>query len=240
MTALSDALFHRVSGVVSAETVLAHVRQATQGKNNVLNCHPFQYGRWVGAHNGDIPNLEAKRTELLAEILPRLRRFVLGETDSELIFFQFLSRLSEYGPLARTHAAADIISALRTTIARVREICDGEEHRSLLTMMVTDGQCLAVVQGGKPLFYSTYKGHCPERDSCPSLSVECEAPTRTGFVNHLIISSEILQGENIWVELQEGDMMAVDHRMQVVTSRLDRVDLPILGSELMAPVVAAS
>lgn len=203
----------------------------------MLNCHPFQYGRWVGAHNGDIPNLEEKREALQAEIAPRLRRFVLGETDSELIFFQFLSRLSECGPLSRMHRVSDIIGALRATVARVREICDEGEHRSLLTLMVTDGQALAVVQGGKPLFYSTYKGRCPDREVCPSLSPECEAPTRTGFVNHLIISSERLQGENVWVELEEGDMMVVDQRMQVVTGRLDRVDLPILGS---APVVATA
>jgi glutamine amidotransferase len=191
----------------------------------------------VGAHNGDIPNLDDKREALQAEIAPRLRRFVLGETDSELIFFQFLSRLSEYGPLSRLHRVRDILGALRSTVARVRELCDEGDHRSLLTLMVTDGQALAVVQGGKPLFYSTYKGTCPERDVCASLSPECEAPTRTGFVNHLIISSERLQGENVWVELQEGDMMAVDHRMQVVTGHLLRVELPVLGS---GPMVATA
>jgi len=232
MTAVSDSLFHRVSGVVASETVLAHVRQATQGKNNVLNCHPFQYGRWVGAHNGDIPNLEAKRDELLKEIVPRLRRFVLGDTDSELIFFQFLSRLSEYGPLGRTHAVTDVVSALRSTMKRVRELCDDEANTSLLTFMVTDGQCLAAAHGGKPLFYSTYKKRCPDRDSCPSLSDECEAPTRSGFVNHLIISSEQLQGDNIWVPLEEGDVMAVDHRMQVVFGNLERTQLPVLGAEV--------
>jgi len=235
MTAVSDALFHRVSGVVASETVLAHVRQATQGTNNVLNCHPFQYGRWVGAHNGDIPNLSEKRAELLNEIAPRLRRFVLGDTDSELVFFQFLSRLSEYGPLGRTPAITDVVAALRDTILRVRQLCDIDEHRSLLTLMVTDGQCLAATQGGKPLYYSTHKQRCSDRDTCPSLSAECEAPTRSGFVNHLIISSEKLQGENIWTELEEGDIMAVDHRMQVVTGHLLRRDLPVLGSHTVSP-----
>lgn len=235
-TALSDAIFKRVSGVVSAETVLAHVRQATQGKNNVLNCHPFQYGRWVGAHNGDVTNLEEKRPELLQEIAPHLRRFVLGDTDSELIFFQFLTRLSEFGPLGRTHSIGNIMAALRVTLGRVRELCDEGQHRALLTMMISDGQNLAVAQGGKPLFYSTYKGRCPERGNCPSLSAECEAPTKTGFVNHLIISSEKLQGENVWVELSEGDMMGVDHRMQVFTGHLSRTGLPILGG----PAVVAT
>lgn len=228
MTAVSDALFHRVSGVVAAETVLAHVRQATQGTNNVLNCHPFQYGRWVGAHNGDIPNLEQKRDALLLEISPRLRRFVLGDTDSELVFLQFLSRLSEYGPLGEAHRISDVVSALRTTLRAVRELCDDVEHQSLLTFMITDGRCLVAVQDGKPLFYSTYKGRCPERQSCRSLAHQCEAPSHTGFVNHFIVSSEKLQGDNVWVELRRGDIMAVDHRMQVFTGQLERVDLPVL------------
>lgn len=228
MTAVSDALFHRVSGVVAAETVLAHVRQATQGTNNVLNCHPFQYGRWVGAHNGDIPNLEQKRAALLEEISPRLRRFVLGDTDSELVFFQFLSRLSDFGPLGGSHEILDVVAALRATLHAVHELCDDAEHKSLLTFMITDGRCLVAVQDGKPLFYSTYKGRCPERDSCPSLAHQCEAPSQTGLVNHFIISSEKLQGDNVWVALNRGDIMAVDHQMQVFTGQLERVDLPVL------------
>ncbi len=120
--ALGDSLFHRLSGAVASETVLAHVRQATQGKSSVLNSHPFQYGRWVGAHNGDIPNLDAVRPALRAEISPALLRFVLGDTDSELIFFQFLSRLGELGPLGRPHVLADVVRALRQTVKRTREI----------------------------------------------------------------------------------------------------------------------
>ena len=228
-TAVGDTLFHRLSGVVASETVLAHVRQATQGKSSVLNSHPFQYGRWVGAHNGDIPNLEQVRAELRAEISPGLLRFVLGDTDSELLFFQFLSRLAEYGPLGRTHALSDVVRALRRTVERTREICDVDGHRALLTLMLTDGQTLVACQGGRQLYYSTYKRRCADRETCSSLSAECEAPTGTGHVNHLIVSSEPLQGENVWIELSEGDVVAIDHRMRVVRAELERDDLPVLG-----------
>ncbi len=240
MTALSDALFHRLSGVVASETVLAHVRQATRGQNSVLNCHPFQYGRWVGAHNGDVPNLDEKREALLTEIAPELRRHVLGETDSELIFFQFLTRLSAFAPLSHRHAIADVVSALSEALLCVKEICESAEHPSLLTFMVTDGKCLIAVQGGKPLYYSTFKKRCPERNDCQSYSAECEAPTKSGFVNHLIVSSEQLQGENVWEELSPGDIIAVDHRMQVVRGVLGRKQLPVLGTpfEVDVPVVA--
>ncbi|MFW5921639.1 MAG: class II glutamine amidotransferase, partial [Polyangiales bacterium] len=65
--ALGDQLFHRVSGVVSSETVLAHVRRATVGEVSVLNCHPFQHGKWVFAHNGEIKHFERHRDALRAE-----------------------------------------------------------------------------------------------------------------------------------------------------------------------------
>lgn len=227
--ALSDALFHRLSGVVASETVLAHVRRATQGEKTVLNCHPFQYGRWVFAHNGDIPDFPSHRPALSAEIAPKLRRFVLGDTDSEHVFFMFLTLLSAHGPLSRRHSVDDVASALKATVQRVREICaaDAADKRPLLTFIVTDGDTMAAVHGGRELFWSSYKKHCSDRAQCPSLSPECEAPSESGFVNHFILSSEPLQGENVWLPLDEGDVIGVDWRMRVVRSGNGRTRLQI-------------
>ncbi len=229
VTALGDQLFHRLSGVVSSETVLAHVRKATQGPKTVLNCHPFQHGRWVFAHNGDIPNFAEHREALMLEVAPRLRRFILGETDSEVVFFVFLTELSARAPLSRRHSLEDVVGALRHTVQRVREICDGPDPaaRALLTLMVSDGDTLAATHGGKELFWSSYKTRCADRDSCPSLAPECESPSKTGFVNHLIVSSEPLLGENVWIALSDGDVIGCDWRMRVLHTRLDRVSLPV-------------
>jgi predicted glutamine amidotransferase len=230
-TALTDQLFKRVSGVVSSETVLAHVRKATQGDLSVLNAHPFQYGRWVFAHNGDIPEFPQVRAALLGEVAPRLRRYVLGDTDSEVVFFLFLSILHQYGPLGGNHGIDEVMLALRDTVRRVRELCDTPErgHTSLLTLMVTNGATLAATRGGKELFWSTYKTRCSDRDTCPSLSAECEAPSATGFVNHLILSSEPLGGENVWHELPEDHVIGVDWRMRLTRRALHApAPLPVL------------
>lgn len=224
-TALGDQLFHRVSGVVASETVLAHVRKATQGNLTVLNCHPFQYGRWVMAHNGDVPNFAEKREALRAEIAPRLRRFVLGDTDSEVIFFLFLTELAGHGTLGSRFGIDVVSEALRSTIKKVRAVCDTADKRALLTIIVTDGTTMAAVQGGKELYWSTYKERCADRDQCPSLAPECEAPSTTGFVNHLIFSSEPLQGENIWAPLEEHEILGVDWRMRLHRGHVDRVVL---------------
>ena len=237
-TALGDALFHRLSGVVSSETVLAHVRKATQGSSTVFNCHPFQYGRWVFAHNGDIPNFEAKREALLGQVAPHFRRFILGETDSEVLFFVFLSVLEESGPLTADPGIDSISSAMREAMTRTRSLCDTDGTRALLTVLATNGECLVAAQGGKDLYFSTYKTRCSDRGTCKSLTAACEAPSTTGRVNHFIVSSEPLQGENVWIPLEQGDIVGVDRKMQISKSHLDRPALPIAPTAL--PVAPTS
>ncbi len=46
------------------------------------------------------------------------------------------------------------------------------------------------------------------------------------------MSSEPLQGENVWSELEETDIVAIDHRMRVVRARLGDDDLPTLGVDV--------
>lgn len=231
--ALGDQLFHRLSGLVSSETVLAHVRKATQGSKGLLNCHPFQFGRWVFAHNGDIPGFADGLAPRLREaIAPRLRRFVLGDTDSETIFFILLSQLERRLPPGKRPALADVVAAVQGTLEVVRGICQGhvQDQPVLLTFIVTDGDVMAATQGGKELAFSTYKRRCPERETCPSLSSVCEAPSPNGQVNHLIVSSERLQGSNVWEDLSPGDILAVDGHMRVMRTRLGRRSLLPLAS----------
>ncbi|MCA9581069.1 MAG: class II glutamine amidotransferase [Myxococcales bacterium] len=228
-TALGDQLFHRVSGVVASETVLAHVRKATKGPVTVLNCHPFQYGRWTFAHNGDVPNFEQHRQAMQEEVLPHFRRFILGETDSEVLFFLFLTHLASHGPVSGRFETDHVVDALRKTIAKTRSICDGPgpDEKAKLTFVATDGSTMAGVQGGKELFWSTHKTRCSDRDRCPNLAPQCEHPTSSGFVNHLVLSSEPVKGENVWNEMAPDDVVAVDWRMHLRVAPLDRRLLPV-------------
>jgi predicted glutamine amidotransferase len=228
LTAVGDALFHRLSGVVASQTVLAHVRRATHGDKTVFNCHPFQYGRWVFAHNGDVARFAEQRETLLEHVAPALRRFILGETDSEIVFFLFLTELSRFGALGVRSSLDSALSAMRATVQRVRALCDQPEANvhSSLTLIATDGETLVATQGGKELFVSTYKTRCADRDRCASLSSACEAPT-TGSVNHLVLSSEPVHGENVWLPLEPGDMIGIDESMQPRRSHIERTCLPV-------------
>jgi glutamine amidotransferase len=218
-TALDDHLFHRLSGVVSSETVIAHVRRATVGPKTVLNCHPFQYGRWTFAHNGNIPDFADKRERLMTQVAPRLRRYILGETDSEVMFFVVLSELSSFGPLSNRHGVNEVTEAVRAAVHKVRKVCDDGAEPSLLTFVMSDGMTLVATHGGKELFWSTHKTRCGDR----------EAPTTSGFINHLLFSSEIIDGDNVWSELSQGDIVGVDWRMRIARAHVDRAVLPVVS-----------
>ncbi|HEY3501004.1 MAG TPA: class II glutamine amidotransferase, partial [Polyangiaceae bacterium] len=157
-----------------------------------------------------------------------LRRFILGETDSELVFFLFLTLLARTGPLSERRELEQVSAALRDAVLLVRSLCDESSAPALLTLMVTDGELLAATQGGKELFWSSYKQRCSDRERCASLSAACEAPTTTGHVNHFIVSSEPLQGENVWKPFETGEIVGVDRQMRVHRAHVERRGLPVL------------
>ena len=211
-TALTDTLFRRVSGIVTSQTVLAHIRKATQGEISPVNCHPFQFGRWILAHNGDVAAFPDLRPALLDLIAPKLRRFLLGDTDSEVVFHLFLTHLSRRTDLDRRGTRVeDVVDSLRATVADVRSLAG--DSPALLTLVVTDGELLVAHQGGRELHFSTHKHRCAERDTCPFFATSCESPAN-GYVNHLIVSSEPLHGENVWTPLHPGELVSVDGHMR--------------------------
>jgi glutamine amidotransferase len=223
-----DHLFRRVSGIVASETVLAHLRKATQGSLSIINTHPFQFGHWVFVHNGNIKGFAELRDELVGRVPPILRRFILGDTDSEVFFYLLLGHMAKRCELHRAGFPIEgLVEAVTDTVEEVTAlagaICpqdDGPPTENFLTFVITNGATMVAHQGGKELHFSTYKTRCPERDDCPSFRPECEAETRSGFVNHLLVSSEPLMGENVWDKLQPGEVVGVDWRMQLTRTRL--------------------
>lgn len=218
--AVADSLFQRVSGIVSSQTVVAHLRKATTGQLSMVNCHPFQYGQWVFAHNGQIPDFESYREPFLDRVAPQLKRFVLGETDSEVMFYLLLTNLADRVDLAERGARTeDLVGAVEDTVEQVHDIVDDtcydstEKGDLYLSFLLTNGASMVAHQGGKELYYSTHKTKCSERDSCPSYSKICEMSVDSGRVNHMIFSSEPLEGENVWSQMRPGHIVAVDRGM---------------------------
>lgn len=228
-SAVNDHIFTKVSGVVSSQTVVAHIRKATLGNKNILNTHPFQYGHWVFAHNGNIKNFSKHKNELLIRVLPELRRFILGDTDSEIIFYFILSHLSNYMDLGDKQLDYPLLAKsvnesmleLVKIIGDYSPVNDAGSSETYLSFILTNGSVMLAHQGGKHLYWSTYKQRCFDRDTCPSFAPECEAKTLTHYVNHLLFTSEPLKGDNVWTPMSNGQIIGVDAHMKLFNSHED-------------------
>lgn len=217
-SAYQDQIFPKVSGLVSSQTFLAHVRYSTQGSQTILDTHPFQYGAWVMAHNGNIRHFESLREKLCLEIQDDLRAFILGKTDSELIFYFLLSELSKEGVLESKNVQK-VMGSLKKALQKLKELVGGVDQDSgnegtYLTFVMSRGDLLIGFQGGKELMFSTYKTRCPERDNCPILAPVCEQEAQVGEeVKHLLFTSEPIEGFNVWQPMKLGEMIGVDETM---------------------------
>ena len=128
----SPYLAARLTEPVDASTLLAHIRKATVGANDRVNCHPFvgrdNRGRvWTLVHNGTV-----FRGDALAPYFPLQE----GRTDSERILLHLLARVS---------ARQDVLARALTPEERfaefallVRDLAPGNK----LNLLAFDGDLL--------------------------------------------------------------------------------------------------
>ena len=228
--AMDDHIFEKISGVVSSHTVVAHIRKATQGQNNILNSHPFQYGSWVFAHNGNMKDFPSHKTKLLSLIDHDLKPYILGSTDSEIFFFILLTEIKKVHPLSDPNIQLELLfkvveKSVEKIVRIIGKLINSNNPiptENYLTFILTSGPVMISLHGGQPLNYCTHKTKCPERESCSSYSKICEQPFQNNSkINHLIFSSEKMKGANVWNEMKAGDIMGVNKDMIVKFAKIE-------------------
>ena len=218
--AADSPVYSALSNQIESSCVVAHVRRATHGDYTVANTHPFQYGRWIFAHNGNIADFDDLRPTLLEEIAPSLRSHIVGTTDSEVLFYRLLTAMSDAGILdtEADHVGPQALwESISSVVMRVAELAgglyddlDGPSDETYLTFVLTDGSTLIGYQGGKPLFV-----HAPaivHGNQTKSWAVE------QGATDHFLLASEPAHNPTMWASIRHGGVVGVSSDMTVWTS----------------------
>lgn len=218
--ASDDRDFVRLGKHLKASTMVAHLRRATQGEIALTNCHPFQYGPWIMAHNGELPKFSLVREDLINYIEPSIIANVFGTTDSEIYFALFVSELKKLDSLSNNlFSVVNCAKALRSTVDIIQKIyCRKRiEKPPLLNVIITNGNILMGYRNGYEMSYSTHKVNCASSETCEFVSDVCFKPPTNegGVVTHLMFSSEPVTKEGIWQEVEGGQIIAVDHRFRL-------------------------
>lgn len=208
-----NEVFLQVSQALFADTVIAHVRRRTQGDISLTNCHPFQQGRWVMAHNGDVPGFRIIKDELIKDIEPEFLVHIFGTTDSEVYCALLMHEINKLGIIDHPKPPIQLVAqAVRATIKKIEETA--QRHNVMdtasLNIVLSNGSILLAYRQGRELNYSCYYD---EEISCTgalTLSA-CVNQSREGSpISHLLISSEPLSKSEVWSPFLERQIIGLD------------------------------
>lgn len=236
-TSGSHVDFFDVVHGLRTDTFIAHARTPTVGDNRNENTHPFRFRSWLFAHHGTLPGFgaaagtveldrpsaqqEALSEVLRAEIPDFLLRNLHGQTDSELLFHLFLTRLheSQHLDIPETRLV-DAEAALHRTIRRLDDVL---RERGLLTdapspfgaITLANGRFLLAAARGTSLQVRYTEG---VRDC-----IVCREAGRSFTHEHLravLLVSDLPAGTPGFSTVRDGTVLAVARDLGITESLL--------------------
>lgn len=175
---------------VQTHNAVAHIRQATIGRVRLENTHPFVHGRWLLIHNGTVAAFEQIRERLLGYMVPDYRHAILGDTDSEHLFFCLLS-------LRLVQPNWSLVQVVREGIRQIVEWSEREAPGADTTanIILTDGDETVGLRYGRPMwFVRRQRVHPCELCEC-ELHVNTVTPARYRAV---VVASEPITANEDW------------------------------------------
>jgi len=88
-----DSNLNNIMINMPTQLIIGHIRAKSNSDKSYNNTHPFYYNDYIFTHNGFIKNFLLHKNELLKYINTRYINLIKGETDSELLFYLYLSFL---------------------------------------------------------------------------------------------------------------------------------------------------
>jgi predicted glutamine amidotransferase len=197
-----DPEFERVSGLLQARAVIAHIRLASVGAVSPRNAHPFVFGRWTFCHNGTVHDFANARVALEQAIAPKFRKRLVGTTDSERCFGIFLTRLFSKAKEDAAVPVEHVAWALAATMATVAELADKPgKTPSAMNFLASDGELMVATRRGRTLWMSS--------EGQPDQPLK-DWPKAAQRLHAFQVASEELGGPDAWLEVPSEGVVGVD------------------------------
>jgi len=169
--AWSNRNLQKLCNSVKSNCVFTHIRAASPGSViSEVNCHPFQFGKYLFMHNGGIAYFSKIKRTIHNLLSPSIFEMIEGTTDTETVGALFVQNLPDHDP-NKNYSSEILNEALIKMIQQVIDIIKAyvQESNSVfkpssLNFAVTDGNtvlCSRFRNGGEStddppsLYYST-------------------------------------------------------------------------------------
>ncbi|NIM61086.1 MAG: class II glutamine amidotransferase [Acidobacteria bacterium] len=219
--AWSNANLHSLADCISSKCIVAHVRAAT-GRDPVSrsNCHPFRHGPLLWMHNGDIPGRGRLFRNVVSAADDDLVARIRGNTDSELAFVLFCTRLPSRVGL--TFSPDELVVAMEKTIRKIAEwqAKAGDRRPLALNFCVTNGRSLVATRFARGDVTPPTLHYCTGgRFVCENGM--CRVEERSHDSRCVIIASERLSEDPRWVTVERDSVVVVGEDLGVRVKKLE-------------------
>jgi predicted glutamine amidotransferase len=179
---------------IHSHIIIGHVRKRDKTINtkSMENTHPFTYKNFVFTHNGKIKNYNMKmRTKLIDDyISPKFKSHILGQTDTEVIFYILLSLMDE-----NDNPKDNICEKMEFALIQFFEICKSSDIEILANFMFANKTNIIITR---------YIRYNKSSDKALSLYI-CNSP------EYLTISSEIVLPDEKYEIIPENTIIIIDY-----------------------------
>jgi ergothioneine biosynthesis protein EgtC len=216
--AWGDRNLHRLADKIRSTCVFAHVRAASYGLSvSELNCHPFEYDRFLWMHNGGVANFTRIKRRLRATLSDEMYNSIEGTTDSEHIFAlyidQILQKLDNY-------TAEDLVDAMKTTINQLNAWTEesGATVPSRYNFAVTDGQTIVATRYINDREMPPHSLYVSTGDAFENVDGQYRMRPLQRHANAVIIASEPLtEDRSDWTEVPRNHIVLVTPELHMRT-----------------------
>lgn len=220
----------RLSGHVKSPCFFAHIRAASPGmKVSELNCHPFQYGRYLWMHNGTIQGFWQIRRRLRESLSDELYNSIQGTTDSEHAFAVFLSLVGN-----AERSARELGEALIGTVLQLEQwTAEAEaELPSYYNFAVTDGKSLAAIRYISDPTLEPASLYYSAKGKYQCVKGECEFSECHSLDRSVVVSSERLNdNDSDWERVAPNHVLTVNSKFSL---KIDLIEIERHGSSVAA------
>jgi glutamine amidotransferase len=228
-TAISPAWSNRnlmnLSAKIKSPAFFAHVRAASEGGVTTYNCHPFVYKQWMFMQNGGIAQFMQIKRHLRRLLDDDIYNWIKGETDSEHFFALFL-QLAKGRDLTQLEV---VVETLEETIRQVLELVKRFNPReaSYFNMVMTDGRRMVATRFCSDPAITPETLHYATGNRLISRAVDHAGDPllqHKGDQHCILIASEKLSDVEVeWHEIAPGQVILVEHDIQIKVRGLNGV-----------------
>ncbi len=216
-----------LSEFIKSKIIFAHIRAIKPFSNNSIvnyqNCHPFKFLNYCWMHNGEIKYLVKLQKYVYLNCKDKIIKSIKGNTDSEYMFYIFLSQLPQDYDSNKFLSTAILKKSFIQTLKILNELNDNEA--SSLNVAMTNGKtilCSRFINSKKespPSLYYNIKNY----------SVKCNTENKNQPVDNdnqlkkrdIIISSEPINNQVLdWKLIPKNHLLIYDSRKNLKIKKI--------------------